>query len=79
MPDESPIEPTLLLAAVMLTLLLGMERLLPRAPAPVVAVVLGIAAAGLLGLKDAGVALTGQIPSGIPVPTVPDLSLLRVL
>jgi len=71
--------PTLLLAAVMLALLLGMERLLPRAPAPLVAVVLGIAAAGLLGLKEAGVALTGQIPSGIPVPAVPDLSLLRVL
>jgi len=71
--------PTLLLAAVMLALLVGMKRLLPRAPAPLVAVVLGIAAAGLLGLQELGVALTGQIPSGIPVPAVPDLSLLHVL
>ena len=71
--------PTLLLAAVMLALLVGMKRLLPRAPAPLVAVVLGIAAAGLLGLQEAGVALTGQIPSGIPAPAVPDLSLLHVL
>jgi high affinity sulfate transporter 1 len=70
---------TLILASVMVALLFGMGRWLPRAPAPLVAVVLGIAAAGLLGLKQAGVALTGQIPSGIPIPALPDLSYLRVL
>ena len=71
--------PTLMLAAVMLAVLFGIERFLPRTPAPLVAVVLGIAAAGFLGLREAGVALTGPIPSGIPVPAVPDLSLLRIL
>jgi len=71
--------PTLILAAVMLAILLGMERFLPRVPAPLAAVVLGVAAAGFLGLKEAGVALTGHIPTGIPAPAVPDLSLLRSL
>jgi SulP family sulfate permease len=71
--------PTLILAVVMLAVLLGMEHFLPRAPAPLAAVVLGIAAAGFLGLKVAGVALTGYIPTGIPVPAVPDLSLLKSL
>ena len=71
--------PTLILAVAMLALLFGMERFLPRAPAPLVAVVLGIAAAGLMGLKGAGVSLTGPIPSGIPTPAIPDLSLLRSL
>jgi SulP family sulfate permease len=71
--------PTLILAAVMLAVLLGMEHFLPRTPAPLAAVVLGIAAAGFLGLKEAGVALTGTIPTGIPVPAVPDLSLLKSL
>jgi high affinity sulfate transporter 1 len=70
---------TLVLAAVMLALLFGMERFLPRIPAPLVAVVVAIAAAGLLGLRDAGVALTGAIPAGLPAPAVPDLSLLGVL
>jgi sulfate permease, SulP family len=70
---------TLILAAVMLAILLGIKRFFPWAPAPLVAVVLGVAAAGFLGLKGAGVALTGRIPSGIPTPAVPDLSLMRSL
>ena len=70
---------TLILAAAMLAILLGIKRFFPWAPAPLVAVVLGVAAAGFLGLKGAGVALTGRIPAGIPVPAVPDLSLVRSL
>jgi SulP family sulfate permease len=70
---------TLILAAAMLAILLGMKRFFPRAPAPLVAVFLGVAAAGFLGLKGAGVALTGRIPAGIPAPAVPDLSLMRSL
>jgi SulP family sulfate permease len=70
---------TVILAAVMLAILLGMKRFVPRVPAPLVAVVLGVAAAGLLGLKDFGIALTGHIPAGIPTPAVPDLRLVRIL
>jgi sulfate permease, SulP family len=71
--------PTLILAAVMVGILLIMEHFTPKAPAPLAAVALGIAAAGLLGLKASGVALTGHIPTGIPLPAVPDLSLLKIL
>jgi SulP family sulfate permease len=71
--------PTLILAAATLAILLVMKRLLPHSPAPLVAVVLGVAAAGLLGLKEAGVALTGPIPPGIPAPALPDLSLFSLL
>jgi SulP family sulfate permease len=70
---------TLILAAAMLAILLGIKRFFPWAPAPLVAVVLGVAAAGFLGLKGAGVALTGRIPAGIPAPSVPELSLMRSL
>jgi SulP family sulfate permease len=70
---------TLILALTMLAILLGMKRFFPRAPAPLVAVVLGVAAAGFLGLKDAGVALTGPIPAGIPAPALPDLLLVGSL
>ena len=55
-----------------------MKRFLPRAPAPLVAVALGVSAAGLLGSR-LGVALTGHIPAGIPNPMVPDLTLLPSL
>jgi SulP family sulfate permease len=67
---------TLVLAAAMLAILLGMKRFFPKAPAPLVAVVLGVAAARFLGLKEFGVALTGHIPAGIPTPAIPDLSLV---
>jgi sulfate permease, SulP family len=70
---------TLILSAATLAILLGLERLRPQTPAPLVAVIIGIAAAGFLGLKEGGVALTGPIRAGIPVPALPDLALLKVL
>jgi sulfate permease, SulP family len=70
---------TLIVAVGTLALLLAMQRLRPQAPAPLVAVILGVAAAAFLGLKGAGVALTGAIPTGIPSPAMPDLELIKVL
>ena len=77
LPQASP--PTLLLALVTLTLVFGLKHFLPRAPAPLFAVVLGIAASGLLVLKQSGVELVGNIPSGLPTPVLPDLSLIGKL
>jgi SulP family sulfate permease len=71
--------PTLLLALVTLALVFGLEHFLPRAPAPLFAVALGIAASGLLILKQAGVELVGNIPAGLPAPVFPDLSLVGTL
>ena len=71
--------PTILVGVAMLVVLFGMERLLPRAPAPLVAAVLGIVGAWLLPLKSSAVALTGHIPSGIPMPALPDLGLIWTL
>ena len=70
---------TLLLAAATVAMLVGLERWRPRFPAPLAAVILGIAAAGFLGLQAAGVGLTGPIPARIPAPAVPDLLLLNSL
>ena len=70
---------TLIVSVVSLGILIGLHRFRPRAPAPLVAVVIGIAAAGLLGLKAAGVALTGEIPAGLPSPVLPNLALAKIL
>jgi SulP family sulfate permease len=71
--------PTLALSAVGIALLVGMHRLLPRWPAPLVWVAAAIAASALLGLETRGIALVGTVPSGLPALSVPDLELLRHL
>ncbi|MBK1718172.1 SulP family inorganic anion transporter [Thiocystis violacea] len=70
---------TLAVGVAMLAILLGIERLVPRAPAPLVAVALGIAVSGLFALQGHGVAIVGQIPQGLPSLTLPDLGLIEQL
>jgi high affinity sulfate transporter 1 len=70
---------TLAVGLVMIALLVGMERLFPRAPAPLVAVAVGIAGSAFLGLGARGVELVGHIPRGLPSLTLPDLSLVNHL
>lgn len=71
--------PTLVLALTTLVLIIALERFWSKAPAPLFAVILGIAASGVLGLNQMGVELAGKIPSGLPAPVLPDLSLIRHL
>jgi SulP family sulfate permease len=59
--------------------LLGMERLWPHSPAPLVAVAGGIAATWLFGLEARGVSTVGLIPQGLPKLTLPDLALVQAL
>jgi sulfate permease, SulP family len=66
---------TLLLAAAVLAVLLVGSRLLPSTPMPLVAVLLATAAVALWDLQDDGVRLVGEIPRGLPVPQVPDVTL----
>jgi high affinity sulfate transporter 1 len=70
---------TLVVAAATFAVLIGMERLWPHSPAPLVAVAGGIAAAWFFGLKAMGVSLVGLIPQGLPALTLPDLSLIASL
>ncbi len=70
---------TLLVGVVMLAILLGVERFLPKAPAPLVAVAVGIAASGGFGLAAHGVAIVGHIPRGLPAFTMPNLGLVEQL
>jgi len=70
---------TLAMAAATFAVLIGMERLWPRAPAPLVAVAGSIAAAWFLGLQAQGLSLVGLIPRGFPSLTLPDLPLMAQL
>jgi high affinity sulfate transporter 1 len=68
--------PTLGLAAVILTSIVLLEKFLPRAPAPLIAIGLAIAASALLGLNRAGVAVIGPIPGGLPALVRPRLDIM---
>jgi MFS superfamily sulfate permease-like transporter len=70
---------TLTVSLVMLALLLGVKKFLPRVPAPLVVVGLGIAAMALLGLGAYGVETVGEIPQGLPAITLPDLAVVAQL
>src|SRR5215471_10709176 len=74
-PDASVA--TVAVGAVMVGVLLAIEHLLPRAPAPLIAVALGIAGMGFFGLQRYGVRAVGMVPTGLPSPTLPDFSLIR--
>lgn len=74
LPQLSPA--TLGVAAGTIGCLLLVNRLWPRAPAPVIAVGAAIAASFYLGLEAAGVSLVGAIPAGLPAISMPDRGLL---
>lgn len=67
---------TLVLAVCLFVLIFALERFAPRAPAPLIAIAIAIAASGAFGLADAGVATVGSIPSGLPSLVWPRLDLV---
>ena len=77
MPETSLI--TLAVAVATFAILIGMERLWPHSPAPLVAVGGAIAASWFFGLQALGVSTVGVIPQGLPPLTMPDLSLIQRL
>jgi high affinity sulfate transporter 1 len=70
---------TLALSAAVLVLILGLERFVPRAPAPLIAVAAGIAVCGVLDLSSAGIATVGSVPRGLPSWIWPHLGLVAQL
>ncbi len=70
---------TLAVAAATFLVLIGMERFWPHAPAPLIALGGGIAAAWFFGLQALGVSTVGLIPRGFPSLTMPAPALIGQL
>ena len=68
---------TLLVGAGSLAVILGLRRVAPAVPGALVLVAGGLVASSLFDLGAYGVALVGDVPSGLPLPEVPDLELVR--
>jgi sulfate permease, SulP family len=62
------------LAAAVLAFLLLLRERWPKAPGPLLAVLLATAAVAAFGLTRHGIATVGSIPAGLPVPRLPDLN-----
>jgi sulfate permease, SulP family len=70
---------TVLLSLGIFGLIVALHSFLPRAPAPLVAVGAAIAASALLGLQQAGVAVVGVVPRGLPELMLPSLDMVNQL
>jgi high affinity sulfate transporter 1 len=67
---------TLTVGVLTIVMLVAMERLWPRIPAPLIAVAAAIAAVRVFTLPHYGVETVGHIPTGLPSLTTPNLSML---
>ena len=68
--------PTLVVGVVALVVVFGLRTVAPRIPGALVLVVGGLLSTWIFGLGARGVALVGDIPSGLPSVAVPNLALL---
>ena len=71
--------PAFAVGVITILVLVALEHFAPKFPAPLVAIVGGIVAVGLLGLTAHGVEVIGTVPQGLPTPIRPDLGLLKEL
>ncbi len=67
--------PTLLVGSCVLIFLFVGSSLFPRAPIPLIAILLAAAAVALFDLGDNGLELVGAVPPGLPTPRLPAVSL----
>ncbi len=63
--------PTLVVALATLAIIALSKRFLPKAPAPLLAVAVGIAASAIVGLEASGVSVVGAIQGGLPTLKLP--------
>ncbi len=67
---------TLVIGVAALALIVGLRFTVPRVPGALVLVVIGIAASVVFDLAGEGVAVVGNVPSGLPTVALPDLDFI---
>jgi high affinity sulfate transporter 1 len=70
---------TAAIAGVSILVLFGLGAMLPRVPWALVLVVVSILASDALDWSDAGVAVVGEVPAGLPTPGLPDVAVSDVI
>jgi len=67
---------TLLVGLISLIVIFGLRRVVPKIPGALVLVVGGLIASAVFGLGERGLALVGDVPSGLPSVALPNLQLM---
>ncbi len=62
---------TLLIGALSIAVLVMLKRRAPKLPRALIVVAAGTIAVWAFGLADAGVAIVGEVPAGLPMPSIP--------
>ena len=71
--------PTFAVALGTLGVIYFAKRFMPKSPAPLLAVAVGIAASAVMGIEAAGVSVVGAIQGGFPLPQMPRPSLFEAM
>ncbi|MET0812879.1 MAG: SulP family inorganic anion transporter [Microbacterium sp.] len=71
--------PTVALSAGSIAVIVLLKRFAPRIPGSLVVVVAGILIMAFTGAKDAGIDLIAPVPSGLPLPGLPDFTQIPAL
>ena len=66
--------PTTVIGISALVLLFALKKWVPKIPGALVAVVLGIAVVAIFNLDEVGVAIVGEVPTGLPPIGLPDIT-----
>ncbi|CAM2155523.1 putative sulfate transporter [Pararobbsia alpina] len=70
--------PTTMLSLAVLVVIIGCKRLTPRAPGALIAVIGSIVASGVFDFAGRGIAVTGEVPGGLPSLFVPPLHMSQM-
>jgi high affinity sulfate transporter 1 len=71
--------PTLLVTVAVLVVIFGLEPFVPRAPAPLVAIGVAIAASAAMTLNEAGLAVVGAVAGDLPSLVRPNLQIASII
>lgn len=66
--------PTTMLGLAVLAVMVALDRCAPRLPGALVGVLCAVAAVAILGLPRHGVDVVGEVPMGLPLPGMPEMS-----
>lgn len=69
---------TAALSGAVLVVILGCKRFAPRAPGALIAVIGAIVASGAFNLARHGIAVVGEVPSGLPSVSLPPLHIAQI-